>query len=66
MKRKLQTKAQRSLFQTKKFLKLNGIITTLSSRKSIVQKALTALFPRQKAKLVFKKPNTENLVFLKE
>ena len=31
-----------------------------------MQKALTALFPGQKAKLVFEKPNTENLVFLKE
>ncbi|MBG1261839.1 hypothetical protein [Nostoc commune] len=51
MNRKLQTKAERSLFQTKKFLPLKGIIITLPSPETIVQKALTTFFVGQKPTL---------------
>ncbi|WP_375514365.1 hypothetical protein [uncultured Nostoc sp.] len=66
MNRQLQRKAQRSLFQTKKFLKLNGIITTLSTLETIVQRVLTAFLSGHKAKFVFEKTNAEDLVFFKE
>ncbi|MDF5712237.1 MAG: NAD(P)-dependent alcohol dehydrogenase [Nostoc sp. S4] len=58
---------KRSLSQTKKVLKPNGVyITTLPSPETVVQSLLTALIPGQKAKLVFEKPNAKDLIYLKE
>ncbi|WP_138496959.1 NAD(P)-dependent alcohol dehydrogenase [Nostoc sp. PA-18-2419] len=58
---------KRSLSQTKKVLKPNGVyITTLPSPETVVQSVLTALIPGQKAKLVFEKPNAKDLLYLKE
>jgi len=58
---------KRSLSQTKKVLKPNGIyITTLPSAETVVQSVLTAFLPGQKAKLVLEKPNAKDLVDLKE
>ncbi|MEH2181515.1 NAD(P)-dependent alcohol dehydrogenase [Nostoc sp.] len=58
---------KRSLSQTKKVLKSNGIyITTLPSSETAVQSVLTAFLPGQKAKLVFEKPNAKDLLYLKE
>ncbi|MBH8574806.1 NAD(P)-dependent alcohol dehydrogenase [Nostocaceae cyanobacterium CENA369] len=57
---------KRSLSATKKVLKPKGIyVTTLPSPEVLVQAALTAFLPGQKAKLVFEKANAEDLDYLK-
>ncbi len=59
--------AKRSPSQVKKVLKPNGIyITTLPSPESLVQSFLTAFLPGQKVKFILEKPNTKDLVYLKE
>ncbi|MEH2047509.1 MAG: hypothetical protein V7L12_30410 [Nostoc sp.] len=58
MNRELPRKTKRSLFPTKRVLKLPSVET-------IMQNVLTAFLPSQKAKFVFEKPNAEDLVFLK-
>lgn len=58
---------KRSLSATKQVLKPNGIyVTTLPSPQVLLQAALTAFLPGQKAKLVFEKANAEDLNYLKE
>ncbi len=58
---------KRSLSQTKRVLKPNGIyITTLPSPEVLLESVLTAFLPGQKAKLLFEQPNTKDLLFLKE
>ncbi|MEH1961159.1 MAG: NAD(P)-dependent alcohol dehydrogenase [Nostoc sp.] len=58
---------KRSLSQTKRVLKPNGIyITTVPSPKVFLEIVLTAFLPGQKAKSVFEKPNAKDLVYLKE
>ncbi|MGF2039925.1 MAG: NAD(P)-dependent alcohol dehydrogenase [Nostoc sp. CmiVER01] len=58
---------KRSLSQTKRVLKSNGIyITTLPSPEVLLESVLTAFLPGQKAKFFFEKPNTKDLLFLKE
>ncbi|MCC5599122.1 NAD(P)-dependent alcohol dehydrogenase [Nostoc favosum] len=58
---------KRSLSQTKRVLKPNGIyITTLPSPKVLLESVLTAFLPGQKAKFILEKPNTQDLVYLKE
>ncbi|MEH1832012.1 MAG: NAD(P)-dependent alcohol dehydrogenase [Nostoc sp.] len=58
---------KRSLSQIKKVLKPNGIyITTLPSPEVFLESVLTAFLPGQKAKFFFEKPNTQDLVYLKE
>ncbi|WP_375514367.1 NAD(P)-dependent alcohol dehydrogenase [uncultured Nostoc sp.] len=58
---------KRSLFQTKRVLKSNGVyITTLPSPEVLLESVLTALLPGQKAKFLFEKPNAKDLLFLKE
>lgn len=56
-----------SLSQTKKVLQPNGIyITTVPSPEVFLESVLTAFLPAQKAKFIFEKPNTQDLVYLKE
>ncbi len=58
---------KRSLSQTKKVLKPNGIyITTLPGPEVLLESVLTAFLPGQKAKFLFEKPNVKDLLFLKE
>ncbi|WP_445630290.1 NAD(P)-dependent alcohol dehydrogenase [Nostoc sp. DSM 114167] len=58
---------KRSLSQTKRVLKPNGIyITTLPSPEVFLESVLTALLPGQKAKFILQKPNTQDLIYLKE
>ncbi|MEH2236152.1 NAD(P)-dependent alcohol dehydrogenase [Nostoc sp.] len=58
---------KRSLSQSKRVLKPNGIyITTSPSPEVMLEIVLTAFLPGQKAKLVFEKPNAQDLVYLKE
>ncbi|MCC5645678.1 NAD(P)-dependent alcohol dehydrogenase [Nostoc sp. CHAB 5824] len=58
---------KRSLSQTKRVLKPNGIyITTLPSPEVFLEGVLTAFLPGQKAKFILQKPNTQDLVYLKE
>jgi 2-desacetyl-2-hydroxyethyl bacteriochlorophyllide A dehydrogenase len=58
---------KRSLSQTKRVLKPNGIyITTLPSPEVLLEGILTAFLPGQKAKFILQKPNTQDLVYLKE
>ncbi|MFS0513942.1 NAD(P)-dependent alcohol dehydrogenase [Nostoc sp. UIC 10607] len=58
---------KRSLSQTKRVLKPNGIyITTLPSPEVFLEGILTAFLPGQKAKFILEKPNTQDLVYLKE
>jgi NADPH:quinone reductase-like Zn-dependent oxidoreductase len=58
---------KRSLSQTKKVLKPNGVyITTLPSPEVFLESIFTAFIPGQKAKFILEKPNTEDLLFLKE
>lgn len=57
----------RSLLDTKKVLKPNGVyITTLPSPQVVVESVLTSFLPGQKAKLVFEKPNSQDLNYLKD
>jgi NADPH:quinone reductase-like Zn-dependent oxidoreductase len=59
--------AKSSFSQSKKVLKPNGVyITTLPSPESILQSLLTKIIPGKKAKLVFEKPNAQDLIYLKE
>ncbi|MGF1939380.1 MAG: NAD(P)-dependent alcohol dehydrogenase [Nostoc sp. ChiQUE02] len=58
---------KRSLSQTKRVLKSKGIyITTLPSPEVFLEGVLTAFLPGQKAKFILQKPNTQDLVYLKE
>lgn len=58
---------KRSLSQTKRVLKPNGIyITTLPSPEVFLESALTAFLPGQKAKFIIQKPNTQDLIYMKE
>ena len=58
---------KRSLSQTKRVLKPNGIyITTLPSPETLFESVLTAFLPGQKAKFILEKPNTEDLIYVKE
>jgi 2-desacetyl-2-hydroxyethyl bacteriochlorophyllide A dehydrogenase len=58
---------KRSLSQTKRVLKPNGIyITTIPSPEVFLESVLTAFLPIQKAKFILEKPNTQDLVYLKE
>ncbi|MDZ8090130.1 MAG: NAD(P)-dependent alcohol dehydrogenase [Nostoc sp. DedQUE12b] len=58
---------KRSLSQTKRVLKPNGIyITTLPSPEVLLEGVLTAFLPGQKAKFILQKPNTQDLIYLKE
>ncbi|WP_017655945.1 NAD(P)-dependent alcohol dehydrogenase [Fortiea contorta] len=59
--------AKRSPSEVRRVLQPNGIyITTLPSPESLIQSVLTALFPGQKVKFILEKPNTQDLVYLKE
>ena len=58
---------KRSLSQTKRVLKPNGVyITTLPSPEVFLESVLTAFLPVQKAKFILQKPNTQDLIYLKE
>ncbi|MEH2135165.1 NAD(P)-dependent alcohol dehydrogenase [Nostoc sp.] len=58
---------KRSLSETKKVLKPNGVyITTVPNPKVMLEIVLTAFLPGQKAKFLFEKPNAKDLLFLKE
>jgi 2-desacetyl-2-hydroxyethyl bacteriochlorophyllide A dehydrogenase len=58
---------KRSLSKCKRVLKPEGIyISTLPTPEVLIQSLLTAFFPGQKAKFVIERPNTEDLVYLKE
>ncbi|MBH8552266.1 NAD(P)-dependent alcohol dehydrogenase [Nostocaceae cyanobacterium CENA357] len=63
----LDAVGKRSLSKCKRVLKPNGIyITTLPTPEALVQSVLTAFLPGQKAKFFVEKPNTQDLVYLKE
>lgn len=58
---------KRSLFSCKSVLKPDGIyISTLPTPEVLLQSVLTAFLPGQKAKLVLEKPNTQDLIYLKD
>ncbi|MBW4684673.1 MAG: NAD(P)-dependent alcohol dehydrogenase [Komarekiella atlantica HA4396-MV6] len=58
---------KRSLSTSKRVLKPNGIyITTLPTPEIFVQGILTAFLPGQKAKFIIERPNTQDLVYLKD
>ncbi|BAY10271.1 NAD(P)-dependent alcohol dehydrogenase [Calothrix sp. NIES-2098] len=58
---------KRSPSECKRVLKPNGIyITTLPSAESVVQSVLTTFLPGQKVKFVLEKPNSKDLLYLKE
>ncbi|GAX37681.1 NAD(P)-dependent alcohol dehydrogenase [Nodularia sp. NIES-3585] len=58
---------KRSLSNCKRVLKPNGIyISTLPTPEVLIQSVLTAFLPGQKAKFVIERPNTQDLVYLKE
>ncbi|NDJ23710.1 zinc-binding dehydrogenase [Nostoc sp. B(2019)] len=58
---------KRSLSTSKRVLKPNGIyITTLPTPEIFVQGILTAFIPGQKAKFILERPNTQDLVYLKD
>ncbi|MBD2199642.1 MULTISPECIES: NAD(P)-dependent alcohol dehydrogenase [Calothrix] len=58
---------KRSPSQCKQVLKPNGVyITTLPSVESFVQSILTSFLPGQKVKFILEKPNTQDLLYLKE
>ncbi|MDZ7970345.1 MAG: NAD(P)-dependent alcohol dehydrogenase [Nostoc sp. DedSLP03] len=58
---------KRSLSQTKRVLKPNGIyITTLPGPEVFLESVLTVFLPGQKAKFILQKPNTQDLIYLKE
>ncbi|WP_193195418.1 NAD(P)-dependent alcohol dehydrogenase [Nostoc sp. MG11] len=58
---------KRSLSTSKRVLKPNGIyITTLPTPEIFVQGILTAFIPGQKAKFIIERPNTQDLVYLKD
>ncbi|MCW5312571.1 zinc-binding dehydrogenase [Nostoc sp. KVJ3] len=58
---------KRSLSETKRVLKPNGVyITTVPNPKVMLEIVLTAFLPGQKAKFLFEKPNAKDLLFLKE
>ncbi|MEA5514187.1 NAD(P)-dependent alcohol dehydrogenase [Nodularia sp. UHCC 0506] len=58
---------KRSLSNCKRVLTPNGIyISTLPTPEVLIQSVLTAFLPGQKAKFVIERPNTEDLVYLKE
>jgi 2-desacetyl-2-hydroxyethyl bacteriochlorophyllide A dehydrogenase len=58
---------KRSPTEARRVLQPNGVyITTLPSPETLVQSALTAFIPGQKVKLVIEKPNSPDLIYLKE
>ena len=63
----LDAVGKRSLSNCKRVLTPNGIyISTLPTPEVLLQSVLTAFFPGQKAKFVIERPNTPDLVYLKE
>ncbi|MEA5620132.1 NAD(P)-dependent alcohol dehydrogenase [Cronbergia sp. UHCC 0137] len=59
--------AKKSFSQCQRVLQANGIyISTLPSLELMVQIFLTTFLPGQKAKFVLEKPNTKDLLYLKE
>ncbi|WP_414543234.1 NAD(P)-dependent alcohol dehydrogenase [Nostoc sp. CCY0012] len=59
--------AKRSLSSCKRVLKPQGIyISTLPTPEVLLQSVLTAFLPGQKAKFVLQKPNTQDLLYMKE
>ncbi|MBD2438739.1 NAD(P)-dependent alcohol dehydrogenase [Nostoc sp. FACHB-110] len=59
--------AKRSLFECRAVLKPNGIyVTTLPTPEVLVVGFLTTFLPGQKAKLVIEKPNSPDLIYLKD
>ncbi|QIR36344.1 NAD(P)-dependent alcohol dehydrogenase [Tolypothrix sp. PCC 7910] len=58
---------KRSPADCKRVLKPNGIhITTLPNAESFVQSILTTFLPGQKVKFILEKPNTKDLLYLKD
>lgn len=58
---------KRSPSDCKRVLKPNAVyITTLPSAESFVQSILTTFLPGQKVKFILEKPNTKDLLYLKE
>ncbi|NMF64423.1 NAD(P)-dependent alcohol dehydrogenase [Brasilonema octagenarum] len=63
----LDAVAKQSFSGCKQALKPNGIyVTTLPSLESFVQIILTALIPGKKATFILERPDTQDLVYLKE
>ncbi|BAZ31191.1 alcohol dehydrogenase zinc-binding domain-containing protein [Cylindrospermum sp. NIES-4074] len=63
----LDAVGKRSFSDCKRVLKPNGVyITTLPTLENMVQIALTALIPGQKAKFVLNNPTNQDLVYVKE
>ncbi|MFM2060435.1 MAG: hypothetical protein RLZZ507_105 [Cyanobacteriota bacterium] len=63
----LDAVAKRAFSNCRKVLKPNGVyISTLPTPEVIIQGVLTAFLPGQKAKIVWEKPNSKDLVYLKE
>ncbi|MBD2294308.1 NAD(P)-dependent alcohol dehydrogenase [Anabaena sphaerica FACHB-251] len=59
--------AKRAFSNCRKVLKPNGVyISTLPTPEVIIQGVLTAFLPGQKAKFVLEKPNSKDLVYLKD
>jgi 2-desacetyl-2-hydroxyethyl bacteriochlorophyllide A dehydrogenase len=61
------TVAKRSLSSCRKVLTPNGVyITTLPTPEVLIQGFFTMFLPGQKAKLVIEKPNSQDLIYLKD
>jgi NADPH:quinone reductase-like Zn-dependent oxidoreductase len=59
--------AKRSFSDCRKVLKPNGVyVATLPTPEVIFQSFLTAFFPGQKVKFVLEKPNSQDLLYLKD
>ncbi|WP_066380192.1 MULTISPECIES: NAD(P)-dependent alcohol dehydrogenase [unclassified Anabaena] len=59
--------AKQTFDKSKAVLKPNGVyITTLPSPAILLQSVLTTVLPGKKAKLIFEKPNAQDLVYLKD
>jgi NADPH:quinone reductase-like Zn-dependent oxidoreductase len=59
--------AKRAFSNCRKVLKPNGVyISTLPTPEVIIQGVLTAFLPGQKVKFVLEKPNSKDLVYLKD
>ncbi|MBW4612949.1 MAG: NAD(P)-dependent alcohol dehydrogenase [Desmonostoc vinosum HA7617-LM4] len=57
---------KKSFSRSKRVLKSDGVyVTTLPNPEVLVQSLLTAFIPGQKAKVFFEKPNTQDLLYLK-
>ena len=59
--------AKRSFSDSRKVLKPNGVyVSTLPTPEVIIQSGLTMFLPGQKVKFVLEKPNTKDLLYLKD